>query len=190
MNIPTRQLPLGAGHGAPLPYDSLVEYVESTGAQVVNAGIGYFADFEVDIRLRESVPNRALGINATNCLQRIKQQSPYWRFSTGGTNTDTNVRIVERHVMAWKSGKIMADGAVLVSKAKPYSTGAFQLFGASGTGYPNMIYGCRLYDASGVLLRDLAPCRVGTAGALYDRVSGDVLLSATSTDLIPGPDLP
>lgn len=38
--------------------------------------------------------------------------------------------------------------------------------------------------------RDLAPCRVGSAGALYDRVSGDVLYSATSTPLIPGPDLP
>jgi hypothetical protein len=44
-----------------------------------------------------------------------------------------------------------------------------------GSGYP--------------LVRDFVPVRVGTAGGLYDRVSGKVFLSATSTSLIPGPDI-
>lgn len=166
-----------------------IEYLESTGTQFINANIGYFADFEVDIRLRESVPNRALGINSANCLQRINQQSPYWRFTAGGGNTDTNVSILERHVMAWKSGKIMADGIVLVSKSKPFSTGAFQLFGAYNSGFPNMIYGCRLYDSSSILVRDFIPMRVGTVGYMLDLVSGKLFENKGTGNFVLGPDV-
>ena len=40
MNIPTRQLPLGAGHGAPPPYDAPYDRVNPTGGPSGNGLYG------------------------------------------------------------------------------------------------------------------------------------------------------
>ena len=185
--VPTRLNPLGVGRRQ----EGLrkVEYLESTGTQYIDTGINYYADFEVSIRLRESVPNRALGINSNNCLQRINQQSPYWRFTGSGRNTDTTVPITERHTMAWLDTKVMADGATIATAVKGYASGGMQLFGASNTGYPNMIYWCRIYDSFGALVRDFVPVAIGSTGYLLDRVSGRLFGNQGTGDFVVGPDV-
>lgn len=171
-----------------LPYDAEVEYVESTGAQYVDTGLGYFADFEIDIKLRESVSNRALGIANVNCMQRDSATNPNWKFTYNSSSFVSDVSITQRHVMTWKSGNISCDGVVIGVKSKNFPSGTMSLFGAGTMAYPNIIYGCKLYNSNGVLVRDYQPVRIGSAGALYDRVSGDIYQSATATPLVAGPD--
>lgn len=50
------------------------------------------------------------------------------------------------------------------------------------------IYYCKIYD-NGVLVRDFVPCRVGTTGYLYDRVSGDLFGNAGTGSFTLGGDV-
>ena len=47
----------------------------------------------------------------------------------------------------------------------------------------------QVYDASGGLLLDFIPVRVGTVGYLYDRVSGKLFGNAGTGDFVLGPDI-
>ena len=49
---------------------------------------------------------------------------------------------------------------------------------------------CQFWDSNDALVRSYVPVRVGTEGALYDRVTDAVFRSATSTPLVAGPETP
>ena len=215
MNIPTRQHPLGAGHGAPLPYDALVEYVESTGAQYVDTGIAPTPTLSLDCSgyFPNTVPGPRFGSRASaasECIYVVgvtHDGSDVARFSLGLGGTGVELqryaapKPLRRFILdaAAKSASLAyADGTIgALSFVQQAFAGTYPIYllavNLAGTASYSitgtMLSACRILDGS-TLVRDLVPCRVGTAGALYDRVSGAVFRSATSTDLIPGPDLP
>ena len=161
-------------------YDAQVEYLESDGAQWIDTGLGYFADFEIDIMLRSSVSNKAIGTSNSNCMQRVSAANPVWRFSYGGSSYDSSVSIVERHNVAWINGNIICDGTVVGNMSKSFASGTMSLFGAGGQAFPNVIYSCKLYNSSNELVRDYVPVRKNGVGYLFDKVS-ETLFGKSST---------
>jgi len=156
-----------------------VEYLEGTGTQYIDTGLDYFADFEIGIKLRQSVSNKALGNGAYFCMQRYNAANPYWYFSTGtGTSNSyiTSTPITEHHVMKWKDNKIYADDVLLTEFTKDLNTpNKMYLFSADGSNkYPNMIYFCKLWEPnSGLLVRDFIPVLdFSLKPCMYDKVSG------------------
>ena len=172
----------------PLPYDAEVEYVESTGAQYVDTGL------------------------------TIKEGSIAFSFEAVGSNTNAaflGQQVALPRLLGWlnssssayvdlgaSSARVTFDDAmpdmILAKTALRANAGAdyypiylFTSRTASGERTPRAKARCRycqFWDAQGVLVRDYVPVRVGTAGALYDRVTGTVFRSATSTPLVAGPD--
>ena len=176
--------------GKRLPYDAEVEFLESTGTQWIDTGLNYFADFEVGIKLRTSVPNKALGTGISMCLQRYSANNPYWDLQISGRSYRSSASIVDYHVMSWKGGVFAADGVTVYTVSNPFASGTMMLFGVGGQPYPNMIYTCKLWDANGTLVRDFIPVRKGTVGYLYDRVSGKLFGNAGTGAFGYGNDLP
>ena len=189
MNIPTRQLPLGAGHGAPLPYDALVEYVESDGSNWVETDYvptaGAFAidmtaltpwrsGFMMYFGAYISNSNRLYATNQSGGTTNIA-----WQYGTARPGTTTFPSVTRARTNYTFSGN-----------THPFFV--FHMANSPTSFYPAnaRFRSAQFWDSLGALALDLSPCRVGTAGALYDRISGVVLRSATSTDLIHGPDLP
>lgn len=175
--------------GKRLPYDAEVEYLESTGTQYINTGLNYFADFEIGIKLRESVPNVALGISSRRCMERINASNPCWRLMIDGVTWGSSARITDYHIMSWKNGVFAADGVTAQTVSNSFPSGTMTIFGAGGSYYPNMIYACKLWDAQGNLVRDYIPVRKGTVGYLYDRVSGRLFGNAGTGDFVIGQDV-
>lgn len=188
-NIPTRQHPLGAGRR--IPYDALCEYVESTGAQYVLLGPVKTGRFSVD-----------LSATVTSGAARYDMFFGTASIAGGGL---TDRLICYNDAQAYARYSLFRGNAYARENiAYPTLTKTRQPFGLSQTMDLFLFHSpsfaaydarCRLrsfalWDALDNLALDLAPCRVGSAGALYDRVSGTLYYSATSTALIPGPDLP
>lgn len=199
-NIPTRLLPLGAGRATPLPYDSLVEYVQTSSASsYVDIGtITTSSSLRMEIDIMANSPStdekmfgsaEALGIGCYNNSWRVWTSNSL--YAVGASTTITYPRI--RVVVSNGTARILSGTATLATRSvpsgvtRPFYAFALGRVGGSITRGRARIYSIAIDDGS--LVRDLAPCRVGTAGALYDRVSGAVFRSATSTALIPGPDL-
>lgn len=159
------------------PYYCEVEYLEGTGTQYIDTGLDYFADFEVGIKLRQSVANKVLGNGAFYCLQRYNAANPYWQFTNSqGTFYNTTVPITEHHVMKWKDNKIYADDVFLTDFTKDLNaSNRMYLFSADGSNkYPNMIYFCKLWEPnSGLLVRDFIPVLdFSLKPCMYDKISG------------------
>ena len=164
------------------PYYCEVEYLESTGTQYIDTGLDYFADFEVGIKLRQSVSNKVLGNGAFYCMQRHNVANPYWDFTTGQGSSSfytSSIPITEHHVMKWKDNKIYADNVLLTEFTKDLNEpNRMYLFSADGSNkYPNMIYFCKLWEPnSGLLVRDFIPVLdFSLKPCLYDKISGKLL---------------
>jgi hypothetical protein len=204
----------------PLPYDAEVEYVEANGAQYVDTG-RVFAETDylaVDTLLAENSPSAYYlhGANGTGNVRFTLGKGAAawndWYFGLGDKNLRTGVAIDSaRHLLALDG---LADTAYVDGVA--YAIGHAAWSGTAGavatatlcartnvsTGGRNGYWIGRVYaaqirtgGASGALVRDFIPVRVGTAGYLYDRAnptggpSGNGLYgSATSTPLVAGPD--
>ena len=161
----------GSGNFIVGPDVAEVEYLEGTGTQWIDTGIGFFFFFEIGIRLRQSVSNKALGVSPSSCMERINASNPCWRLTVNGVVYNSSVPIVEYHSMALRNGTFSCDGAPISSVENTFATGKMTIFGAGGTCYPNMIYHCNLYDSNGVLVRDFVPVRIGTEGAMEDTLT-------------------
>jgi hypothetical protein len=183
----------------PLPYDAEVEYLESTGTQYVDTGLGYFPDFEADIQMRENVGNNAFGVGTDGRVGRASQSQPFWRLIVDNGNRGLSPALItNRNTVAYKNGVFSANGTTVSTYANSFATGTMAIF-TSGvnipTAYPLMVYSFKAWDSNGVLVRSFVPVRVGTVGYLYDRAnptggpSGNGLYgSATSKPLVAGPD--
>lgn len=213
--IPTALHPLGR-RAPPLPYDSLVEYVALDGSQYVDTGVApgdNRLSYEVVcVNLAPSTTLRgALGCRSSSSayepgsyvvfLRSTPRSEARVDIANSGAAIYTAATVGEVARFAWDADtrtlRVTVGGATdsYVADAKtpcddPFLLGSINTAGTpSAVGATMLIVSARMW-LSGVLVRDLVPVRVGTAGALYDRVSGTLYYSATSAALIPGPDLP
>ena len=211
--IPTALHPFGA-RPSPLPYDALVEYVESDGTQYVDTGILPTPTTLIDLDfmpqnngvrpfgsddLRGGVYRRfwvAVGGSGTNLQYNASTNSSNILASNGGASilgVRTAIVAAGKSLTAFGSTRTAPSWTIATDNGCSVGLFAGHRFLSDGLETWDVMASMRLYSCSiyadSVLRRDFAPCRVGTAGALYDRVSGTLYYSATSTSLIPGPDL-
>ena len=189
-----------------------VEYVESTGEQYVdtgvvgggNSGVEIVASSPNDSELaalfgaRESVSVRGFTIfQRTHILSNYGVRYDYYDNSTAGSRmvlassawSTTATNTVEKYgIENYLNGIRSADSpASSFSCDRAFYLGAINNAGSPLLPFVGRIYSCSIYDGS-TLLRDFIPVRVGSVGALYDKVTDTVFRSATSTPLVAGPD--
>lgn len=171
----------------------LLEYVESTGAQYVDTGLTYFPDFEVGVQMRESVGNNTLGVGNSGKFGRNSAQKPTWKLIVNNISLISEIHVTSRIDASYRNGVFSGNGTIVATRQNPFSSGQMLLFSTGEnlpTSYPCVMFYCRLIDQSGALVRDYIPVADanGVAG-LWDRVSGTMFYSATSTPLVAGPEL-
>ena len=169
-----------------------VEYLEGTGTQYIDTGLDYFADFEVGIKLRNNVSNKALGNGIFYCMQRYNATQSYWSFTTNNSSYVSSVLITEYHVLKWKDDTIYADGTQITTKQKSSNSGNnMSLFGAGGQTFPNIIYFCKLWNPSdGTLVRDFIPVLDwNMVPCMYDKVTETLFYNQGTGDFTAGREI-
>ena len=187
----------------PLPYDALVQYVESDGTQYVDTGLSIASgafEMGVDFDASYAENNCAIAVQGDATSGTTQQKRLAFYHNAANTNY-----IIDRGTAGSRinqSGDSVDTGkltfAIVLNSAK-----RILVCRSNGiNGLPNLrgrIRYFRLWDSADTLVRDLVPVRVGSGanavGYLYDRTnptggpSGNGLYgSATSTPLVAGPD--
>ena len=187
MMKPTGQVP---------PYDTEVEYLESTGTQYIDTGITPHQDIAVEIKWKNptSQNNKFLfggGTSNSDCIRAYIGNSAFWRFGGGSVSINTQNTIVRTATM---------DSAMVTINGTDYnysgtvgtfsSSTSIKIFtGANATAtIEARIYYFKIF-VNGVLALDLIPVRIGQVGYMYDRVNGQIFGNAGTGDFIAGPDV-
>lgn len=202
-------------HRNPYPFDTRIEYLESTGTQYVDTGIYYATpiEFQADVSVTQidgsncvfgcsTVTNRfSLGISqagkvdlgmgsgaaSPSLAQSIVLGQRYlFRYQLASRRT-----IWQDGTSLWTGDLQPAPSNVSIwafgSRRGPSDSEAYM---RSGDGWKGRIYSLKIMQGSGYpLVRDFIPVRVGQVGYLYDKVSLQLFANAGSGSFVLGPDL-
>lgn len=185
----------------PLPYEAEVEYLQSSGTQIINTGIsgGSNAEYSVTFMI---MPDNASWVHLCGSV-RNEQGAPKIQHNNNSVNwqaewytgavVSVNIFAYDSaiHTAEYKNGNLYVDGVV---KATPgiYGFGSrnFCLFNYLAENLAGSKV--RLYMVSvkldGDLVRDFIPVRVGSVGYMYDRVSGQLFGNNGSGNFVLGND--
>ena len=179
-----------------------LEYIQSTGAQYINAGVvpGGNTRVVAEVEFQAVDDGRFLfgarGGNNSNaytlCCYRNEHRSDYY------TNSSNMFNVQNAHFSLDKNkGTTYVDGTV-VSQANyvDFSSGNNMfLFAVNNNGSPSghstsKIYSMQIMD-SDVLLRDFVPCKRESDGevGLFDKVSQSLFLNAGTGSFVAGPEV-
>lgn len=180
----------------PMPYDSKIEYLESTGTQYIDTEViidsetafaGTTVDFQV-VNINNGTcviagsvlsegANRYKNLNLLVYNNKFYTDGAGWRFNN-------NVNNITLRTIATATGT-----------AKGISRKQFLLFaryvvglGASTSNSGCRIFSCKMYENE-ILIRDFIPVRRGNVGYLYDKVSGKLFGNAGTGQFILGNDI-
>lgn len=199
-----------APQGAPLPYDAEVEYLQSTGSQYVDTGIGATASTQVDVSFSlaqsfqygntmfifgaYSDSDRcyySVAIPSGTELRIPKAEGPN---PNSFVNISAATGIGNVKTLSYKPGAIYLDN-VLVSNDTALTDSPVDIFvfarNTNGS-VDNLtggirIYWLKIYDGT-TLVRDFVPVRKGTTGYLYDKVTKTLFGNAGTGSFVLGPD--
>ena len=181
-----------------LPYDAEIEYLESSGTQIINTGVYGTEWLKTELSVQELRIDR--GVAVFGCFSSYKS---YYLYQTGDStgswqvgfrdwqNTKTRIS-TDRHTFIWDNFSVYMDGIVMAT----FQQGSFKtpeellLFNTAGGQYRSVakrVYYCKMWD-NGVLTRDFIPVRVEQTGYLYDKVNGQLYGNIGTGDFILGPD--
>lgn len=198
--------PTAATNSLPAGY-RLLEYVEATGPQWVDTGRRVSAATRIDAKWTQveitSQQQRLYGIRETG----LNYFDLFWKNSQwhGRLFASTSTGIVPAAAGATytaavdaPSGKVTINGTTVNLGTTPdkITTGTLPIFGRRNDGAVSVSYPAKMrlhwfqIRESGTLVLDLVPVADanGVAG-LWDRESGQMFYSATSTPLVAGPEL-
>ena len=214
MMLAARGAFLAARRKPKLPYDAEVEYLESTGTQYIDTGLNSttdgFCNFEISFQ--KTTTNTGVSDSGYNAPFGFKYASTARYGIWGGTNSSNtdlyaginayNFAVLSKdtswHIVNVENGvAVTIDGtATQIGTGTVRANMGLFLFAnitsSSGSSsyivVPSKISYCKIYNTSGVLVRDFIPVRVGTTGYLYDRVSGQLFRNAGTGAFTIGPD--
>ena len=182
--------------------DNILEYVEANGNQVVNTGIIASTDTAVELDatyLSNADGNALFGCDQWNSYRYmfVKTSGQFYFFGKSSTLGTPTADV--RYLITVTPGTSPNGTVTVVNKSTGASTSKtdsltnngnseLRLFGfGDGTRKGKFKLHSFKITKAGVLKRDLVPMRKNGVAGLYDRVSGDFLVSNTGTDLIAGP---
>lgn len=172
---------------------TLLEYIESTGTQFIDTGIGNAYEITMDVQFINNGANEQLmgqsasggqyfGINKNGYLENGLSQA----FSYLGTER-RNIHIIRTQ----QNQTITVEGETLIVDRGGISAVTFKLLGGVGERYPcsAKLYSCQFYD-NGTLVRDYVPCVTsdGEIG-LWDMVEDKFYGNAGTGTFVAGPDV-
>lgn len=185
MTLDLQRISQGGGDVERPPYDSEVEYLESTGTQyiITNTTISNKAiiDMVGSARTGDVVVFMLSPYNATNYSNGFSQ---YQNSMVGVFDVGTR-RLYE---VVYNSSSMNVNGISVSRYIK--NNANLSIFGSSA---PHRritnakLFSAKIYNNNDVV-RDFIPVRVGTVGYLYDRVSRQLFGNDGTGDFIVGPD--
>lgn len=197
------------GGGAPLPYDAEVEYLESTGTQWIDTGYVLRSGDSISCSF-EILSNSSIGVllgsrqsaNSMNISSGIGNSfeliCDYNNSSYSSYRATTSTRApVGRYTVVLSPTVRSIEGVLDVSNATvnadDFTTnGNCLIFYGSGSFWTTNKFVGKMYSFrmshNGSLVRDFIPVRVGSEGAMYDRVSGQLFRNQGTGAFVIGPD--
>lgn len=190
----------------PMPYDSKIEYLESTGTQYINTDI-YTSNtigFEINaMGLSGAIQYHAAGFYKDYSLNNVCVFGSAHGGIVGCFGGDVHGytspgRIVasnynwqnEMHICKLNKGSFYVDGNLIGSTS--YTLTSFNKIWIGAINniakQSGRIYGAKVWE-NDVLIRDLIPVRRGNVGYLYDKVSGKLFGNSGTGQFILGNDI-
>lgn len=195
-----RRMMANAGGG--LPYDAEVAYIEGTGTQKIEIPVSVIGgdDFAVGIRLYcTNTTKDGYLFGSTTSRAFFSQKFSYDDSSNmltlastiGGNATKGGslISLGEWHDYELSTSGKTVDGIFTSLPRTITSFSSLFLMGyASSNGYPYRLSSCYI-NHNGVRIYDMIAVRIGTAGYMYDTVSGELFGNVGSGTFILGPDI-
>ena len=167
-----------------LPYDAEVEYLQSSGTQYIDTGVG--GGSETDFELRAMMPSptgrQIAGARSTSSNFRYVQiqSNPVGNIYFGYNNSTSfgSYKTLSGWMTLRAAGnRCYVDDVLLhtFTAAQFASAGTIWLHathGVSTQGTAVLRISTARVWSGGALVRDYIPVRVGTTGEMYDRISG------------------
>lgn len=197
--IAARQIFLGRG-GAKLPYDAEVEYLESTGTQYIDTGIALSNASLADITWVVEVTNFNDGCMGsfgqsplTSMYVNFYSSKFYMRnMRTSGGNF---AGVSGFNTIRFAGGNSYLNGTAVETDIplNTNPTNSMFLFAYNRSnaaqGFCKARVSSFVVKVSDVLIADFIPVRIGTEGAMYDRVSGQLFRNAGTGAFTYGGDV-
>ena len=194
-----------------LPYDAEVEFLESTGTQWIDTATPATSNTHVNVQFsdytvagtwlfgaRKAFQNSALGVYTDSSAPNNAWRRAFgnfvsvpFTFSTidlGVTTFDYDCG----HFVGTREKVPLTVDFTDTSPAFDSSPYTIYLWTLNNCGVPAYIahakiYGFKIWENS-ILVRDMIPVRVGSEGAMYDRVSRQLLRNQGTGAFVIGPD--
>lgn len=189
--------------GGTLPYDSEVEYIESTGTQYIDTGevVVYASDvveIALNIAITSGTPRQLNGANGMLFFGVNASQ----KFEVAGTAAGTYNNNFHNWYLFSKAGQKIngtidgiayySSGNVSTTETRIFDIFLFALGGpnhAAAQLFIKQKLKAAVIKKNGKVVRDFIPVRVGQVGYLYDRVSGELFGNAGTGSFTLGPDI-
>ena len=186
--------------GKPLPYDAVVEYLESTGTQWIDTGIYPTATISVLFRVTASrtTSNFIFGSRPSASINSLSyaflvEGNNYFRADWIGESHEVRFSFSDEYSVTANQQTVTVNGVAKSVVAKQTNGLRFYLCSCNTNGTASLpmrgkIYYCQIFDGE-TLVRDFIPVRVGQVGYMYDRVSGQLFGNAGTGAFIIGNDV-
>lgn len=182
-----------------LPYDSEIEYLESTGKQWINTKLAVsdlnYQNVNFSIKFARTSDNLAIFAGATYDYFQFpivnKRLRLDWATGNGLGISTGELEIYTPYIVEQSNGVLSCGRYSQQIKLAPSSSLNFLLFAKQQNyGFNSRIYffEVRTIDDN-MKIFDLIPVRIGTTGYMYDKVSGQLFGNSGTGDFILGPDV-
>ena len=189
-----------------LPYDAEVEYLESTGEQWIDTGVvpTLYSKSEVVAKFTSISSSQICGAywegtnnafdvcgvaNGSWFMRALTSGSPIPSGWTANTNKHTFVSDAQTNTMSVDGVSITRSAVAIGIPVSVYLFSRHERSTGSSVTYPCLmqIFRVKFWD-NGTLVRDFIPVRIGTEGAMYDRVSNQLFRNQGAGAFVIGPD--
>ena len=193
-------------------FDSKIEYIENIAGSYINTGIKGSGSQKIEcvfmpiqktsgyncVYGARTKPGQEDGIYiySNNTNNNINKQ--YVAYNTSyDAAVNVNISLNVKHTIVQNKGLFILDGTTIKSHTNATFTSTANIFIFDGSnanvrgnynGYFRL-YSFKIYNASGVLVRNFVPVRVGSVGYLYDNVSKSLFGNVGTEAFVYGPDI-
>ena len=184
--------------GGSLPYDTEIEYLESTGTQYIDTGIYPSETLPFDVVFYSYGNTAEYGYGNVFAARQSAQRSEYQvtTYNNGvvGIGSLRNLRTMALNTI----NHVIFDGATTLSVNGTISTIAktaidkfynIYLYGINQNGVATQLSKTRIYSCTFGNVRDFIPVRVGNVGYMYDKVSKQLFGNSGTGNFILGGDV-
>lgn len=174
-----------------MPYDAEVEYLQSTGTQVIDSGIvgNLNTEVEVSFKTTSTMAKAIAGSRGdnTNDINLYVDGSATMRFGNKSASGSFSPNTAYTFI-ANKTAFTINGTAKAINATNTFETPTnLYIFGNQNGQGAFILYYIKI-TKDGHLVRDFIPVRVGQVGYLYDKVSGQLFGNVGTGDFVLGND--